>query len=105
MYAVTAVSASGPAYVFLLAEAMQQAAQELKIDAGTARVLVSQTIFGAGKLLVDSTSTAAQLRQAVTSPGGTTAAALEVMFENELPQIVSEALLAARNRGIELDQT
>lgn len=104
MYAVTAVSASGPAYVFLLSEALQQAAQELGIDAATSRLLVSQMIYGSGKLLVESQSTASELRQAVTSPGGTTAAALEVMFEGELPQILSEALLAARNRGIELDE-
>lgn len=104
MHAVTAVSGSGPAYVFLLAEAMQQAAVELGIAPQEARLLVSQTILGSGKLLVESERTATQLRQAVTSPGGTTSAALEVMFENELPQTISEALLAARNRGIELEQ-
>ena len=104
MYAVTAVSGSGPAYVFLLAEAMEQAAIELGIDRHTARTLVEQTVMGAGRLLVESGQNASELRQAVTSPGGTTAAALEVMFEQELPEVIAEAVLAARNRGIELDQ-
>lgn len=104
MHSVTAVSGSGPAYVFLLAEAMEQAALQLGIAHGEARTLVKQTVLGAAKLLASSDLTADALRQAVTSPGGTTAAAVEVMFERELPQIVVEALAAARDRGRELDQ-
>ena len=104
MHAVTAVSGSGPAYVFLLAEAMQQAAEQMGLPHGKARTMVKQTLFGAAEVLSESESTATQLRQSVTSPGGTTAAALEVMFEKELPEIVTEAILAARDRGIELDQ-
>lgn len=104
MYAVTALSGSGPAYVFLLAEAMQQAGEQMGLNHAAARDLVTQTIRGAGELLHQSEQTADALRQAVTSPGGTTAAAMEYMFEKELPDIITEALMAARNRGIELDQ-
>ncbi len=102
MDAVTAVSGSGPAYVFLLAEAMEQAAMKVGLSLSDARVLASQTVFGAAKLLAQSERTADELRQAVTSPGGTTAAALELMFERELPEIVSQAITAARDRGREL---
>lgn len=104
MYAVTATSASGLAYVFLLAQSMEQAAVQMGIAAAPARLLVAQTIAGAGQMLVQTDRTADELRQAVTSPGGTTAAALEVMFESDLPQTIVEALLAARDRGMELDR-
>jgi len=104
MYAVTAVSASGPAYVFLLAEAMEQAAVALGIDQSVARRLVEQTVMGAGRLLSESSQDAGQLRQAVTSPGGTTAAALSVFEQEKLTDIVVRALTAARDRGRELDR-
>jgi len=104
MHAVTAVSGSGPAYVFLLAEAMQQAAEQMGLPHGKARTLVKQTLLGAARVLSESDQTATHWRQSVTSPGGTTASALEVMFERELPEIVAEAILAARDRGVELDE-
>lgn len=105
MDAVTAVSGSGPAYVFLLAEALEQAAEQVGLDRHIARTLACQTVFGAGVLLTaENAPSADALRQAVTSPGGTTAAALEVMFEQELPQIIAEAVIAARDRGRELNQ-
>ena len=104
MYAVTAVSGSGPAYVFLLAEMMEQAATQLGISAKDARVLVTQTILGSAKLLDESDQDAKALREAVTSPAGTTAAALRVMFERKLPEIVIAAITAARDRGQELDR-
>jgi pyrroline-5-carboxylate reductase len=69
---VTAVSGSGPAYVFLLAELMEQAAREQGIPAGLARLLARQTVAGSGALLAASKEDAADLRVAVTSPGGTT---------------------------------
>lgn len=103
--AATAVSASGPAYIFALAEAMEQAAIELGFDQATARLLVQQTVFGAGRLLNESDQGAAALRQSVTSPAGTTAAALEIMHKRNFTQIVIEALKAARDRGIQLDAT
>jgi pyrroline-5-carboxylate reductase len=105
MHAVTAVSGSGPAYVLLLAESMEQAAVKLGLTTHEARAIVSQTILGAATLLDRSPQTADELRQSVTSPGGTTAAAMEVMFERELPEIITEALTAARDRGRELDLT
>jgi len=103
MHVVTATSGSGPAYVMLLAEAMQQAAEQMGLPHGLARTLAEQTVHGAGVLLKESGRHASDLRQAVTSPGGTTAAALEWMFERELPEIVVEAMMAARDRGMELD--
>lgn len=103
MHAVTAVSGSGPAYIFLLAESMEQAALQLGLTRAQARIMVTQTVLGAARLLEDSETRADQLRQSVTSPGGTTAAAMEVMFERELPQIISEAIIAAKDRGEELD--
>jgi pyrroline-5-carboxylate reductase len=104
MHAVTAVSGSGPAYIFLLAEAMEQGGMQLGLSHGDARTLAIQTVLGAAMLLDQSDKTADELRQAVSSPGGTTAAAIEVMFERELPQIIIEAMAAARERGRELDE-
>jgi pyrroline-5-carboxylate reductase len=103
LHAVTAVSGSGPGYVFLLAESMEQAAVKLGLSTTDARTLVAQTIVGAGTLLNETGRSPDDLRQAVTSPGGTTAAALEVLFERELPEIIAEALTAARDRSRELD--
>lgn len=103
MHAVTAVSGSGPAYVYLLAESMEEAATKLGIDAPTARLLVQQTILGAARLMIESQLDPADLRQAVTSKGGTTAAALERMFGEHLPEVVINAVTAARDRGVELD--
>ncbi len=105
MHAVTATSGSGPAYVFLLAEAMETAAVRLGLDAATARLLTRQTVLGAGKLLCESDLEAADLRGAVTSPGGTTEAALAVMLDRELPRIIGDAITAARDRGRELERS
>jgi pyrroline-5-carboxylate reductase len=102
MHAVTAVSGSGPAYVYFLAELMEKAAHEIGLDEATARLLVMQTIIGAGRMLRDTGMEPAELRQIVTTPGGTTAAALEVMMRRELPGVLIEALTAARDRGFEL---
>jgi pyrroline-5-carboxylate reductase len=104
MHAVTAVSGSGPAYVFLLAEHWQHAAIELGIEPDTARTLVNHTIRGAAGLLEQSGRTPAELREAVTSPAGTTAAALDVMYRREMPEIIVDAVTAARDRGVELDE-
>ena len=102
--AVTAVSGSGPAYVFLLAEAMEQAGRDLGLDAEVATRLVQQTIAGAGKLLATSPQTAEELRIAVTSPKGTTAAALDRFAAGGFMELVGEALRAARDRSIELGE-
>ncbi len=102
--AVTAVSGSGPAYVFLLAECLAEAGRAAGLDAETANRLASATVSGAGELLHQSSSDAATLRQNVTSPGGTTAAALAVLMRdpNGLQKLLTEAVLAAKARGAEL---
>jgi pyrroline-5-carboxylate reductase len=100
---VTAVSGSGPAYVFLLAELMEQAAIEQGIAPELARVLARQTVAGSGALLGASTESAAELRKAVTSPGGTTEAALKVLMAPEvMPKALSSAIAAATRRSREL---
>ena len=99
--AITAVSGSGPAYVFYLAEAMQKAAAELGLGEH-ADVLVRQTILGAAKLLSESSDTAAELRRKVTSPGGTTEAAIRHMEGQGLGAAVVEAIKAAEIRSREL---
>jgi pyrroline-5-carboxylate reductase len=100
---VTAVSGSGPAYVFLLAELMEQAAIEQGIAPELARVLARQTVAGSGALLAASPESAAELRKAVTSPAGTTEAALQVlMAPDALPRAFSAAIAAATRRSREL---
>ncbi len=100
--AVTATSASGPAYLFLLAEAWERAAQALGFDPVTARELVRQTIVGAARMLEDRSADAADLRAAVTSKGGTTAAAIAVLESRGLADAMRDALAAAERRGREL---
>jgi pyrroline-5-carboxylate reductase len=100
---VTAVSGSGPAYVFLLAELMEQAAIEQGIPPELARLLARQTVSGSGALLAASTEDAAALRKAVTSPGGTTAEALSVLMNPDAwPIAMSQAIAAATRRSREL---
>ena len=100
---VTAVSGSGPAYVFLLAELMEQAAIEQGIPPDLARLLARQTVAGSGALLAASPDDAAALRVAVTSPNGTTAAALAVLMEPDAwPIAVSQAIASATRRSREL---
>ncbi len=102
--AVTAVSGSGPAYYFLLMEAMEQAATELGLDDKTARLLVQQTALGAAKIALESEETAEQLRKRVTSPGGTTERAIKIFEEGDFSQLVSKALHGARDRSIEMSK-
>jgi pyrroline-5-carboxylate reductase len=102
MDAVTAVSGSGPAYVFYLIEAMQAAAEELGLEADKARELILATVTGAAKLCEETQLSASQLRQRVTSKGGTTAAALAVLEEKGVGEILQAAIKAARDRSIEL---
>ena len=100
--AVTAVSGSGPAYFFLVMEAMQRAAQKLGLDEKDARLLVLQTAFGSAKLALESEHDAATLRKKVTSKGGTTEAAIDTLIAGGLTTLFEEALVAARDRSIEL---
>ena len=100
---VTAVSGSGPAYVFLLIEAMAAAGEKVGLPADLAMRLARATVAGSGELARLSDEPAAQLRKNVTSPGGTTAAALEVlMAEDGLQPVFDRAIAAANNRSREL---
>jgi pyrroline-5-carboxylate reductase len=97
---VTAVSGSGPAYVFLLVELLEEAARAQGVPNDLARRLARQTVIGAGALLAASPEDAADLRRAVTSPKGTTEAALAVlMAEAAWPQAIAEAVAAATARS------
>lgn len=102
MDAVTAISGTGPAYFFLLAEALAAAAREMGLPADTADRLASMTCFGAGAMLASSPGEAEELRLRVTSPGGTTQAAMVVMEGGEFRKLVLEAAKAARDRSREL---
>ncbi|OIO69852.1 MAG: pyrroline-5-carboxylate reductase [Zetaproteobacteria bacterium CG1_02_53_45] len=102
MHAVTALSGSGPAYFFLLAEIMKATGVKLGLSEELASQLAAQTALGAGKMLAESDRTAEQLRHQVTSPGGTTQAALDEMYEMGLPAAVRKGVLAASKRSEEL---
>lgn len=102
MDTVTALSGSGPAYFFLLVEAMEDAAVDLGLPRETARVLAVQTCLGAGRMLAEGDGTAAQLRSRVTSPQGTTQAALDAFAAGGLRALVERAMAAAARRGGEL---
>lgn len=103
MDAVTAVSGSGPAYVFLLAEALAQAGVAAGLPPGLAAKLARVTVAGAGELLHRSALDAAALRQNVTSPGGTTAAALDVLMSDDgLAELMTKAVAAATERSRKL---
>ena len=103
MDAVTALSGSGPAYVFLLAEAMTKAGIAAGLPADLAARLARATVAGSGELLHRSELDAATLRQNVTSPGGTTAAALEVLMgPSGFDDLLTKAIAAATRRGREL---
>lgn len=100
--AVTALSGSGPAYGFLLLEAMQSAGVSLGLAESTARRLATQTILGAAVMARDDERDAGTLREAVTSKGGTTAAALNVFEQAGFRELVAEAMKAACTRADEL---
>ena len=102
MDAVTAVSGSGPAYFFLLMECMETAARELGLPAEAARALTLQTAFGAARMALESGEAPEVLRKQVTSPKGTTAAAVGVFEDGKFAALVQKALTAARDRGRQL---
>jgi pyrroline-5-carboxylate reductase len=102
MDAVTALSGSGPAYVFFLIEAMQEAARQMNLDPGTARKLILATVSGAAALCAQSDAEAGVLRERVTSKGGTTAAALNHLAQNSVFHTWIDAVLAAQQRSREL---
>jgi pyrroline-5-carboxylate reductase len=100
--ALTAVSGSGPAYVFYLAEAMIAGGVAAGLDAETARSLTNQTILGAATLLAESEVDAAELRRRVTSPNGTTAAAIAAFDEAGVQSAITAGVVAAARRSAEL---
>lgn len=102
MDTVTALSGSGPAYFFALVEALEDAAVAQGMSRDSARALAAQTCLGAGRMLVESGEDPGELRKRVTSPNGTTQAALESFQADGLQRIVSRAVAAATHRGEEL---
>jgi pyrroline-5-carboxylate reductase len=107
MDAVTAVSGSGPAYVFHLIEALAAAGEAQGLSADLAMTLAKKTIAGAGALAFQSEESPEQLRINVTSPGGTTQAALKVLMDSEtgFPKVLLEGVSAAADRSKELGKT
>ena len=102
---VTALSGSGPAYYFYLTEALIKAGVGLGLDEDVCSNLVNQTALGAVAMLNNETNQSAkELRAAVTSPNGTTAAAIRVFDEHNLTEIVGSAILNATNRGIDMSK-
>lgn len=100
--AVTALSGSGPAYYFLFMEAQMAAAEALGLSNEAARLLTLQTAYGAAKMALSSEHSPAQLRQNVTSPGGTTERALAEFEQGQLRELVATAMQAANGRAAEL---
>jgi len=102
LHAVTAISGSGPAYFFLVAEMMQASAQLMGLPEDISQQLVNQTALGASCMLKESGHTAIELRHRVTSPGGTTQAAIDIMYEEGLPAAIRKGVLAANQRSKDL---
>jgi len=102
MDVVTAVSGSGPAYYFLMTEALADAGRTLGLSREVADKLAAYTAFGAGAMVIQSDASAAELRRQVTSPGGTTQAALEALESGLFRQVVHSAIEAATRKGWEL---
>lgn len=102
MDTVTALSGSGPAYFFLLVEAMEKAAVAQGLPQESARALAVQTCLGAGRMLAEGNEPASILRERVTSPGGTTQAALDTFMAGDFAGLVDRAMQAAARRGREL---
>jgi len=102
MDTVTALSGSGPAYYFLIMEVMEKAALQLGLPQEQARILTLQTAFGAAKMALESSHDAETLRKQVTSSGGTTEQALNVLMNGDIEGLFREALEAAKKRSAEL---
>lgn len=102
MHAVTATSGSGPAYVYYMVAAMQEAAVEMGLDTATAKTLVAQTVIGAGEMLQSSDVGADELRKNITSPGGTTEAAIDSLAANNFQEKIKEGMQQAKEKSIEL---
>jgi pyrroline-5-carboxylate reductase len=99
---VTAISGSGPAYFFLVMEVLEKAAIKHGLDPKTARLLTLETAFGAAKMALEGGEEPAQLRRRVTSPGGTTEKALQVLEAGQIERLFDDAVVAAMQRAREL---
>jgi pyrroline-5-carboxylate reductase len=99
---VTAVSGSGPAYFFHIVELMIETAVNGGLEPDVAGLLVSQTLFGAARMISETDRTPTELRVQVTSPGGTTQAAIETMTNRGMRETIEAAIQAATMRGVEL---
>ncbi|WP_156289953.1 pyrroline-5-carboxylate reductase [Oceanobacillus salinisoli] len=102
MHIVTAISGSGPAYLYYMVEAMENAAIEAGLDQQTAKELITQTVVGAGAMLQQSEDSPNVLRQKITSPKGTTEAGIKVLEENHFQKILMECVKSAKARSEEL---
>lgn len=105
MHTVTAVSGSGPAFIYYFVEAMTKAALEAGMDQQTASELITQTVIGAGKMLEESGDSPSTLRKNITSPGGTTEAGLTTLAENNFENIIIECIQSASKRSMDLAET
>jgi pyrroline-5-carboxylate reductase len=104
MDAVTALSGSGPAYLFLVIEVLENAAIKLGLSLETAHLLALQTAFGAAKMALESSEDCKTLRARVTSPGGTTEQAVKVLQHGDIQGLFDQALEAAHHRAAELSE-
>lgn len=104
MDAVTALSGSGPAYFFLMMEALEQTAIKLGLDVESARLLTIQTALGAARMAMESDDPPRLLRERVTSPGGTTEHALEVLEDGGFRSLIDRAVRAGKDRSEELSR-
>lgn len=103
--AITALSGSGPAYIYFIAESMEAAAEKLGLNAELGRLLILQTMAGASEMLRTSGKEAADLRKAVTSPGGTTAAGIAVLEKKQVDEAVIECIQAASEQSKQMRKT
>src|SRR5690625_881552 len=104
MHIVTALSGSGPAYVYYLVEAMEAVARAEGLDETIAKDLITQTIIGAGNMLKETNEQASTLRENVTSPNGTTAAGLATLRKYQFKEAIENCIKNAKQRSIELDE-
>ena len=105
MHAVTALSGSGPAYAFYLAELMAEAGARMGLAESDAVALANKTLLGAARMLAETGEAAAELRRKVTSPGGTTEAAIRCMEQDNVAESIVRAIRAAHDRSKELETT
>lgn len=104
MHAITAVSGSGPAFIYYFVEAMEKAAMEFGLDRQTAKDLITQTVIGAGNMLKQSGETPAVLRKNITSPGGTTEAGIADLDRHNFEEMIFSCIRQARDRSIQLGE-